>query len=247
VKITPKDWREFQHYKDRSPPWIRLHKKLLDNFEFHCLPVASKALAPMLWLLASDSLDGEIDASADKLAFRLRMTAEEIEAALKPLIELGFFVVTQSDSKPLAPRLQSALPETEAEALQKLPPRPTAKPAWGFDAFYAAYPRKVKPKDARKAWDKLRPDAGLQARILKAIEAQKSSPQWLKDGGQFIPYPATWLNDGEWDNEVAIGLVDAGATAASRAYEETQRLLSARDSIPVGKAPAELLALRRQA
>lgn len=79
----------------------------------------------------------------------------------------------------------------------------TAKPPTsGFEAFYAAYPRKVKPKDARKAWDKLKPDDALQARILTAIAAQKCSQQWTKDGGQFIPYPATWLNGGEWDNEV---------------------------------------------
>jgi hypothetical protein len=74
----------------------------------------------------------------------------------------------------------------------------------GFEAFYAAYPRKAKPKDARKAWDKLKPDADLQAKILAAIEAQRASPQWQKDGGQFIPYPATWLNAGEWANQVAI-------------------------------------------
>ncbi len=88
---------------------------------------------------------------------------------------------------------------------------PPAKPAaGGFDAFYAAYPRKVKPKDARKAWDKLKPDAALQARILAAVAAQKLTPQWLKEGGQFIPYPATWLNDGEWDNEVPVPGQGAG-------------------------------------
>lgn len=74
----------------------------------------------------------------------------------------------------------------------------------GFDEFYAAYPRKVKPVDARKAWDKLKPDAELLARMLRAIAEQKKSPQWLKDGGQFIPYPATWLNAGEWDNQTAV-------------------------------------------
>lgn len=81
--------------------------------------------------------------------------------------------------------------------------RPAARPpAGGFEAFYAAYPRKVKPKEARKAWDRLKPDAALQARILAAVEAQKRTEQWRKEGGQFIPYPATWLNAGEWDNEI---------------------------------------------
>ena len=34
MTLTPKDWGEFQHYKDRSPPWIKLHKKILDNADF---------------------------------------------------------------------------------------------------------------------------------------------------------------------------------------------------------------------
>jgi hypothetical protein len=77
-----------------------------------------------------------------------------------------------------------------------------AKPAKAkFEDFYAAYPRKVKPVDARKAWDKLKPDADLLTRMLTAIAEQSKSQQWQKDGGQFIPYPATWLNAGEWDNE----------------------------------------------
>ena len=38
--------------------------------------------------------------------------------------------------------------------------------------------------------------------ILAAIEAQKKSEQWVKDGGQYIPHPATWLNQGRWDDQV---------------------------------------------
>jgi hypothetical protein len=95
-----------------------------------------------------------------------------------------------------------------------------AKPAGGFDAFYAAYPRKVKPKDARKAWDKLKPDDALQSRILSAIGQQRKSPQWQKDGGQFIPYPATWLNAGEWDNQAPeLAAPDgSGLTALTAAF-----------------------------
>lgn len=116
--ITPKNWREFQHYKDRNPPWIRLHKALLDNYEWHKLPTASKALAPMLWLMASDAVDGKIDADPEKIAFRLRMNAGEVAEALKHLISLGFFILSGDDaSGVLAPCSQVApksCPETEA-------------------------------------------------------------------------------------------------------------------------------------
>lgn len=81
--------------------------------------------------------------------------------------------------------------------------KPAGRPMEGlFEQFYKAYPRKAKPKDARKAWDKIKPDAALLATMLRAIEDQKATPQWQKEGGQFIPYPASWLNSEEWKNEV---------------------------------------------
>lgn len=111
MKIQPNNWGEFQHYRDRNPTWIKLHKKLLDDFEFHRLPLASRALAPMLWLLASENQEGVIDADPELLAFRLRCTIKEIEAALSPLIGKGFFHVVQFDSKLLAEPEQHASPE----------------------------------------------------------------------------------------------------------------------------------------
>ena len=33
------------------------------------------------------------------------------------------------------------------------------------------------------------------------VNAQKLSRQWQKDGGQYIPNPATWLNQGRWEDE----------------------------------------------
>jgi len=113
-----KDWRKFQHYKDRNPPWIRLHRSLLDDYEFHCLPDASKALAPCLWLLASEHKDpskGEIDATDDKIAFRLHMPTKRFQDAIKPLIENGFVDVEHNASELLANCKRVATPETETE------------------------------------------------------------------------------------------------------------------------------------
>ena len=108
MKLIPKNWDNFQHYKHRSPPWIKLHKNLLDDMQFQRLPVASKALAPMLWLLASESNDGVIHRSAEEIAFRLRMTEKDVVAAIKPLIDNGFFI---DDSNMLASSLQDATTE----------------------------------------------------------------------------------------------------------------------------------------
>jgi hypothetical protein len=112
MKLIPKNWKAFQHYNDRCPPWIKLHRDLLNDRAFMSLPVASKALAPLMWLLASESKDGSFDASSEELAFRLRLSLSEVEAGLKPLINSGFFV---DASTMLAPCLQAAIPEREAE------------------------------------------------------------------------------------------------------------------------------------
>jgi hypothetical protein len=76
------------------------------------LPIASKALAPMLWLLASESKDGVFDGSLDELVFRLHITPKEYQDGVKPLIDNDFFILV---SGVLAERKQVAIPETEGE------------------------------------------------------------------------------------------------------------------------------------
>ena len=69
-----------------------------------------------------------------------------------------------------------------------------------FDQFWASYPKKVAKADARKAWlqtKDVRPDI---AKLLSAITAACQTEQWMKSGGSFIPYPATWLRGERWDD-----------------------------------------------
>lgn len=67
-----------------------------------------------------------------------------------------------------------------------------------FEIFWSAYPKKKNKEGARKAFAKVK--VPLQV-LLDAIERQKKSRDWIKDGGQYIPYPSTWLNNGAWENE----------------------------------------------
>lgn len=102
MNLIPKNWEGMQHYKDRSPQWIKLHKSLLDDKSFQRLPVAARALAPMLWLIASESMEGIFDGDIEELAFRLRDTEKNIAVSLDTLIKAGFFLVVQAASNPLA-------------------------------------------------------------------------------------------------------------------------------------------------
>jgi hypothetical protein len=70
-----------------------------------------------------------------------------------------------------------------------------------FDTFWAAYPRQVGKDAARAAWRKRNPTSELVTQILAALEWQRRSDQWIRDGGRFVPNPATWLNQGRWQDE----------------------------------------------
>ena len=80
----------------------------------------------------------------------------------------------------------------------------------GFDAFWERYPKKVGKAAALKAWRKLKPDVGKQSVMLAALAVQVESESWRKDGGQFVPNPATWLNGARWEDEVQVNHVVAG-------------------------------------
>ena len=70
-----------------------------------------------------------------------------------------------------------------------------------FDSFWAAYPKKRSKGQAERAWMKICPDEALFKEIMSGLKKAKISHDWVKDGGQFIPYPATWLNAKGWEDE----------------------------------------------
>jgi hypothetical protein len=75
--------------------------------------------------------------------------------------------------------------------------------AQDFEIFWKAYPKKVKRKNALRAFGKVFANAKHPTldTLLKAIETQKQSSQWQKPNGQYIPHPTTWLNGELWNDE----------------------------------------------
>lgn len=78
----------------------------------------------------------------------------------------------------------------------------------GFAEFWMRYPKKKSKHDAEKAWAKLKATPELRAEMLTALGVQVLSQDWTKDGGQYIPLPATWLNGRRWEDESGPGLMD---------------------------------------
>lgn len=90
-----------------------------------------------------------------------------------------------------------------------------------FDSFWASYPRHTGKQAAEKAFLRLNPDDDLLGIMLMAITAWSKSEQWTKDGGQYIPHPATWINGRRWEDELPKAAGAHMKTVTAQAY--TQR------------------------
>lgn len=70
-----------------------------------------------------------------------------------------------------------------------------------FEKFWSAYPRKTAKRNALRAFEKLNVTEALLTEMLAALDWQRQTEGWTKDGGQFIPHASTWLNGRRWEDE----------------------------------------------
>ena len=131
---------------------------------------------------------------------------------------------TLPDTEKPAPEKSPQKKRTERQSTtEQLPPKapqgasgsktkrgraPKAAPEWKperFEGFWRMYPLKKSKQAAIRAWDSLHPDDRLLAVMGLALQRQLASPEWQRkireEGGQGIPYPATWLNGRRWEDE----------------------------------------------
>ena len=101
-----------------------------------------------------------------------------------------------------------------------------AQPRDLFAEFWARYPKKKAKEDAQRAWMKRQPSPELLSVMLSALERQRHSPDWLKDGGRYIPLPARWLNGSRWlDEELPESDVSETMRHNLAASDEAERLI----------------------
>lgn len=99
-----------------------------------------------------------------------------------------------SENNQMVPRIRNKEQEKD------IPPK-SPKGDERFNRFWSAYPRKIGKGAAQKTFSKLKVTDSLLEDMLDAIEEQKQSLQWRRDGGQYIPHPNTWLNQRRWEDE----------------------------------------------
>lgn len=146
-----------------------------------------------------------------------------ISSALDELKKNGYLVINKIMPKDTASgRIEYVYDIFEVPCGEQKPePKkaPKANKDADFEIFWSAYPKKKSKETARKAFEKAIKKTDLQT-MLDAVEAQKRSKQWKEKDGQFIPYPATWLNAECWNDEVEA---DRSVSETIRTRETTSK------------------------
>lgn len=188
-----KDWSKFQHFKDRTPPWVKLYRDILDDPDWHELDGQSAKVLTMLWLIASeDETHSGALPCLRKLAFRLRMEENKVKQTLD---KLSHWLI-QSDIEPISERYQSDAPETETETYTEK----ETETDDGFDEFWKLYGKKGTKKKAQTSWKRIKPSIELQLDIYNATRLYVQSTPDI----QFRKNAETWLNNECWNDEVFL-------------------------------------------
>jgi len=124
--LKVKNWEEYQHYKDRNPPWIKLHVRILKDRQFISLSRASRGLLMQLWILASED-EGRVPYDLDEIQFQLRDDTIKLND-LNVLIDKGFLKNCKQPLADASEGYSETETETETETEEEKEPQPPAGP-----------------------------------------------------------------------------------------------------------------------
>jgi len=190
-----KNWKQFQHFKNRNPPWIKLHRSILDQHDINMISDCSFRVLIGLWILASESKgqDGTLP-PIPEIAFRLRLTEKKINDCLK---ELTSFVV-QHDINMISERYQDGPPEAETEAYkQETEKEERHNIELDFEKIWDKYPHKVGKKASIRHYNASVATLEDYASIGVALEKYKAYVQMRRNNGQSN---LQWQNASTWFN-----------------------------------------------
>ena len=88
-----------------------------------------------------------------------------------------------------------------------------------FDRFWAEYPKKIGKAAARRAWTRMKPPIDA---ALNTVRVFRDTQAWTREGGRFIPYPATWINRGGWEDQAPAESLLDDVSARTRKLVETR-------------------------
>jgi len=139
------------------------------------------------------------------------------------LLESDFIRLIGDASKALASCKQDATPETETETEERQRHKDR------FAKFWEVYPKKRKKGDAEKAFKAISPDGGLLDNMLEAVTRQRTSTDWRKENGKYIPYPATWLRARCWEDSTEVEVDQGIPQGSAHNMAVMERILNEQD------------------
>lgn len=193
MTLRIKNWAKHQHFKDRTPPWIKLYREILDDPDWHDLDGDTAKALVSLWLVASEdeTREGTLPDSR-KLAFRLRMSETQLNQVLT---KLGHWLI-QDDINAISDRYQLDAPEgeteTEAEAeaeADKTSAPSTLHPQASLDGIHPVVQKTVTSKkpvpecphqEIIQLWGDKLPSA-TQPRTWTGSRAAALKARWCED------------------------------------------------------------------
>ena len=189
-----KNWDEFQHFKDRTPPWIKLHRTLLERRDISVISDCSFRVLIGLWLLASEDkeMKGNLP-SIEDMVFRLRIEKPKI---IKALEELKSFI-DDFDITAISEGYQDDRPEKRrGEAEGEIEGEESSA---NFVSWWEQYPAKKSKKKAEAIYLGIVKRKEATPELLLAGLLKYNASEEVERG--YIKNPTTWLNQGCWEDE----------------------------------------------
>lgn len=115
---------KYQHYKERRPPWVKLHRTVFSDYAFSRLQDASKSHLMLIWLLASE-YENKLPHDAEWLGRKIDANAP---VNIDELVSAGFLEAYDDDSILLAPRVQDESKRGSTENREQSTEKGSAKP-----------------------------------------------------------------------------------------------------------------------
>lgn len=194
-----KNWETYQHYKDRAPPWIKLHREMLSSRTWVMLDDDKKALAIASMLLAAMN-DNKVPCDPDYI---MRVAYLKTRPDLQALVDTDFIEIIEEDGSPLADASKCLRVAPKCSPEERRGETEKKSPV-GFDSFWSAWPttpRKQGKSKCQAVWLRKNLEA-RSAEIISHVEAMKATDSWR---GGYEPMPMTYLNQERWDGAESGG------------------------------------------
>ncbi len=213
-----RNWAKFQHYKDRNPPWIKLHVEILSSADWVMLDDASKLLAIVCMIIgAKDHGCITADSQYIKRVAYLNRTPD-----FKALVECGFLEPI-ADASNCEQEQANVRPEKEAEQSREREEKNIAQPrASRFGEFWTVCPKKVGKGKAQSLFDRA---CKTNSPDLISAAMQRYAASRAGEDPQYTKHPTTWLSQKCWEDEgTGPPQVSAEIIALRSAFSDPEEL-----------------------